>query len=236
MPPSAARRFPHADVMAELYGYMPAFLREKLERASYFMNGERQAVAVLFAKIGSDTAVFQVIGSEEAFGIMKNALRLLASEVYRYEGFVNQFTGDGIMAIFGAPLVHEDDSERAVWAALGMQAALREFTGRLSQRYGLGVGMRIALSYGEAMVGGIGSDRRMDYTAVGDVVNLASRLRETAALGEILVSQDIYERTQHRFEFRERGALNLRGIADPVSSYEVVGPRTSSSDEVGGRA
>ncbi len=217
--------------MSELYGYMPASFREKLEQADYFVDREKRSVTILFAEIGSDTAIFHVLESEEAFGVMKDALKLLSSEVYRYEGFVNQFTGDGIMAIFGAPLVHEDDPERAVWAALGMRTALRDFTQELSRRYGLDIGMRIALGHGQAMVGGIGADWRMDYTAVGDVVNLASRLREAAALSEILASREVYEQTRHRFDFRTHGLLSLRGIAQPVPSYEVVGAKTSPGEQ-----
>jgi hypothetical protein len=152
---------------------------------------------------------------------MSRAFDLMLAEVHRYEGTVNQFLGDGIMALFGAPIAHEDHARRAVHAALGIGRALADYQRELAPR-GIAFRARQGLNTGLVVVGSIGSDLRMDYTAVGDTTNVAARLQQAAEPGQVTISDATHRLVRGYFETRSRGDLHLKGKAEPVAAWEVV--------------
>ena len=140
------------------------------------MEGERKSVTVLFADVSGFTAMSEKLDPEEVHGIMDRAFEVILNEVHRYEGTINQFLGDGVMALFGAPLAHEDHAHRALSAALAIQAGLEPLADEVARTHGVDFQMRMGINTGLVVVGAIGKDLRMDYTAVGDTTNLAARL------------------------------------------------------------
>ena len=140
------------------------------------LEGERRQVTVLFADTAGFTALAEKLDPEDVHQIMDRCFELITGAVHRFEGTINQYTGDGVMALFGAPIAHEDGPRRAVHAALAIQQALRDFSKELEAQRGFGLQMRIGLNTGLVVVGKIGDDLRMDYTAVGDTTNVAARM------------------------------------------------------------
>jgi class 3 adenylate cyclase len=151
--------------------------------------------------MANSTPLFGNLDPEVVHEIMDGCFRILMDEIHRYEGTVNQFRGDGVMALFGAPIAHEDHSQRACHSALAIQKALIRYSEGLKDRYGIDFKMRIALNSGHVVVGSIGDDLRMDYTAQGDTANLASRMESNAQPGGILVSKSVYRAVKEFFEF-----------------------------------
>ncbi|HVN84546.1 MAG TPA: adenylate/guanylate cyclase domain-containing protein, partial [Candidatus Binatia bacterium] len=183
---------------------------------------ERKQVTVLFADCIGSTAMAERLDPEDVHGIMDRCFRMLAEQVHRFEGTINQFTGDGIMALFGAPIAHEDAPERAVRAALEMQSALQAYHDELHRERGIDFRMRIGINTGPVVVGKIGDDLRMDYTAIGDTTNLAARLQSAAAPGSVLISQNTAKLVGARFVLQPVGALQLKGKSAPVEAFEVL--------------
>ncbi len=202
--------------------YTPNHLAAKILTGRSALEGERKQVTVLFADVAGSTALAEGLDPEEVHGIMDRCFQVLLPEVHRYEGTVNQFTGDGIMALFGAPIAHEDAPERAVRAALAMQASLKHFGDELTRQRGIDFRMRIGINTGPVVVGKIGDDLRMDYTAVGDTTNLAARLQTAAQPGSILISERTAKLVLGRFLTHPVGPLVLKGKSQPVPAYEVV--------------
>ena len=170
-------------------GYTPKHLAEKILTSRSALEGERKQVTVVFVDCVGYTAMSSGLDPEDLHGMMDGCFQRLLDAVHRYEGTVNQFTGDGIMALFGAPISHEDHAVRAVAAALAMQRAVREYADDLRRQRGVELAVRIGLNTGPVVVGKIGDDLRMDYTAQGETVNLAARLQQAAAPGGILISE-----------------------------------------------
>ena len=155
---------------------------------------------------------------------MDGCFRLLMDEIHRYEGTINQFRGDGVMALFGAPIAHEDHAQRACHAALSIQKSLEPYSERLKREYGADFKMRIGLNSGPVVVGSIGDDLRMDYTAQGDTANLAARMESNAEPGGILVSKHIYRQAKEFFEFEPIGEIHVKGKEEPVEAYRLIKP------------
>jgi class 3 adenylate cyclase/tetratricopeptide (TPR) repeat protein len=210
--------------------YTPKHLAERILRTRSAIEGERKHVTVLFADLVDSTAIAQRLGPEELHAVMDRCFALLLGEVHRYEGTVNQFTGDGIMAIFGAPVALEDAPRRAVLAALGMQRGLEPLREELAAAHGVDFRMRIGIHTGVVVVGRIGNDLRMDYTAVGDTTNLAARLQAAAPAGGVLVSETTARLVAGFFETRDLGELTLKGVTGSRRAFEVLAER-----EGGGR-
>src|SRR5262245_30617949 len=162
------------------HAYTPKHLAEKILTARSALEGERRQVTVLFADLAGFTTIAEQLDPEEVHQIIDGCFERITAEVHRVEGTINQYTGDGVMALFGAPIAHEDGPRRAVHAALGIQRALREYGQELQAQRGLTLQMRIGINTGLVVVGKIGDDLRMDYTAVGDTTNLAARLQQLA--------------------------------------------------------
>jgi class 3 adenylate cyclase/tetratricopeptide (TPR) repeat protein len=204
--------------------YTPKHLAEKVLKARSAIEGERRQVTVLFADIAGFTSLAEHRDPEEVHQIVDRCFEAITAEVHRFEGTINQYTGDGVMALFGAPIAHEDSPRRAVHAALGIQRAMRDLSHELETRQVPTLQMRIGLNTGPVVVGRIGDDLRMDYTAVGDTTNVAARLQQAARPGAILVSESTQRAISGFFETFDLGELAVKGHA-PVRAHEVLRPR-----------
>jgi len=203
--------------------YTPKFLADKILTTRSTVEGERKRVTVLFADVANFTSIAEKLDPEEVHEILDGCFKILMDEIHRYEGTINQFRGDGIMALFGAPLAYEDHARRACYAALEIQRALKGYGEDLKARYGLEFKMRVGINSGSVVVGSIGDDLRMDYTAEGDSTNLASRMESMAEPGTILVSQTTYKKGDQHFEFRPLGKVDVKGKKKRLAVYELRG-------------
>ena len=165
--------------------YTPSYLAEKILTSRSALEGERKQVTVLFADLKGSTELIQGLDPEEARQLLDPALHVMMDAVHRYEGTVNQVLGDGIMALFGAPVAHEDHAVRACYAALAMQAAMRRYAEEVRRSHGLEMQARVGLNSGEVVVRAIGNDLHMDYSAVGQTTHLAARMEQLATPGSI---------------------------------------------------
>ena len=204
---------------------VPGHLAEKILSGRAALEGERRQVTVLFGDLANYTALSEKLDPEEVHRIVQRCFELVAAEIHRFEGTINQYGGDGFMALFGAPIAHEDAPRRAVHAALAIQRALGSFGKDLEKRSGLVVQMRIALNTGIVVVGRITDDLRMDYTAIGDTINLASRLQSAARPTSVVVSEATHRAIEGFFDTVDLGELQIRGHA-PVRAFEVTGARS----------
>ena len=209
--------------------YTPKHLAEKILTSKAALEGERKHVTVLFVDVSGFTSLSEQLDPEEVHRLMRHAFDLMLAEVHRYEGTVNQFLGDGIMALFGAPIAHEDHARRAVQAALGIQRALDVYQRDLERDRGIRFTVRQGLNTGLVVVGSIGSDLRMDYTAVGDTTNVAARLLQTAEPGRVVVSEPVHRFVEGFFRMQSLGELALKGKAEPVRAWEVLSARETRS-------
>jgi adenylate cyclase len=199
-------------------------LAERLRRAGVEAVGQRRNVTVLFADISGFTALSGCIDGEDLYSLVQEYIRVLADNVYKYEGVVDKITGDGLMALYGAPISHENNAERAVRSALDMQVDLHQLSRKIWKDLGVDLNVRIGLHSGSVIVGGIGaSDLMLNYTAIGDTVNLAHRIEEATPPGSILISEAVYNQVRAFFECQQVSVLNPKGIAYPVVAYRAVG-------------
>jgi class 3 adenylate cyclase/tetratricopeptide (TPR) repeat protein len=202
--------------------YTPKHLADKILTSRSALEGERKQVTVLFADVSGFTALSERLDPEEVHGLMNHDFELMLTEVHRYEGTVNQFLGDGIMALFGAPIAHEDHAQRAVHAALGIRKALEGYQEELRSSLGISFQVRQGLNTGLVVVGSIGNDLRMDYTAVGDTTNVAARFLAAADPGRIAISEATHRLVGGYFYPRSLGELSLKGKTEPVGAWEVI--------------
>ena len=209
--------------------YTPNFLAEKILTTRSAMEGERKLVTVLFADVANYTSISEKLDPEEIHQIMDGCFKILLDEIHKYEGTINQFTGDGVMALFGAPLALEDHAQRACHAALSIQRALINYGEQIQKAFGIVFKMRIGLNSGPVIVGAIGDDLRMDYTAIEDTTNLASRIESIATPGSILVSDKTFKMTGDFFEFKYHGTVHLKGKEKVQQVYELVKPSVIDS-------
>ena len=203
--------------------YTPPHLIEKILTSRSALEGERKQVSVLFCDLANSTALAERLGPEAMHGLLNRFFALALEAVHRYEGTINQFLGDGFMALFGAPLTHEDHARRAVLAALGLQRTLQEQHAALGGLYGVECTVRVGLNSGLVVVGGIGDNLRMDYTAIGDTTNLAARLQQVADPGAVLISAATRQLVQGYAQLEALPPLQLKGITAPVTAFRVVG-------------
>jgi class 3 adenylate cyclase/tetratricopeptide (TPR) repeat protein len=205
--------------------YTPKHLADKILTARSALEGERKQVTVLFADTAGFTALARDLDPEVVHELMDHCFGLITAEVHRFEGTINQYTGDGVMALFGAPIAHEDSPRRAVHAALGMQHALQDFGRELQAQRGFSLQMRIGMNTGLVVVGKIGDDLRMDYTAVGDTTNLAARLQQLAQPGTVVISAATHKLVAGYFETQDLGEHAVKGHPEPERVYEVLQAR-----------
>ena len=213
---SSTLRFPQS--------YTPPHLAEKILTSRTALAGERKQVTVLFADVSGFTSISEQLDPEEVHQLMNRAFELMLGEVHRYEGTINQFLGDGVMALFGAPIAHEDHAQRAVHAALGMQRVLQGYGAELQRTQGITFRVRLGLNTGLVVVASIGDNLRMDYTAVGDTTNLAARMLNLAEPGQIVIAEDTHRAVSGYFVTRPLGAQASRGKRSPSTRTRSCAP------------
>jgi class 3 adenylate cyclase len=187
------------------------------------MQGERRVITILFCDVVGSTAMAEKLDPEEWAEIMDEAFHYLTEPVHRYEGRVARLMGDGILAFFGAPLAHEDDPQRAVLAGLDILSGIKPFTKKIQQEYGLDFNVRVGIGTGPVVVGEIGSDVAMEYTAMGDAVNLAARMEQTAQPGSIQVAESTFRLVAPIFDFEILSGIQVKGKSEPVRAYRILG-------------
>jgi class 3 adenylate cyclase/tetratricopeptide (TPR) repeat protein/ribosomal protein L40E/energy-coupling factor transporter ATP-binding protein EcfA2 len=202
--------------------YTPKHLADKILALRPSIEGERKQVTVLFADVKGFTSISEKLDPEDVQTLISECLGFFTEEIHRYEGAIAQFLGDGVMALFGAPIAHEDAPQRALYAALAIRECLRGYSAKLKKQ-GIEFNMRIGLNTGLVVVGRIGDDLTMEYTAMGDTVNLASRMESTAQPGTVQVSENTYRLTEGYFEFKPLGEKELKGKTEPVKAYQLLG-------------
>ena len=207
---------------ASAQSYTPRHLAEKILTSRSALEGERKQVTVLFADMKGSMELLADRDPEDARKLLDPVLQNMMDAVHRYEGTVNQVMGDGIMAIFGAPLAHEDHAVRACYAALRMQEAIAQLANDIRKTQGVSIQVRIGLNSGEVVVRSIGNDLRMDYTAVGQTTHLAARLEQLAAPGSVLISSDCLRLAEGYLETKQLGPVALKGLTTPVEVHEVI--------------
>jgi len=202
---------------------MPTSLAAKINAAAVEITGERREVTVLFLDMANFTATAHVLDSEDIYLLTDEAMHLLAEVVYKYEGIIDKYTGDGLMALFGAPVAHENDPERAVRAALEMHTVLQPLRKRFKQEHGLDYQTRIGINTGRVIAGQVGSDLHMEYTVIGDTVNLANRLQGVAEPDTVLVSFATYQRTRPLFRYETLPPFTAKGKPHPIRAFRPLG-------------
>jgi class 3 adenylate cyclase/tetratricopeptide (TPR) repeat protein len=203
--------------------YTPPHLARKILTSRSALEGERKQVTVFFADVKGSVAISQQIDPERWHSILDRFFTILAKGVHRFEGTVNQFTGDGIMALFGAPIAHEDHAQRACYTALHLKEELRRYADELRRSEGLNFSVRMGLNSGEVVVGKIGDDLRMDYTAQGYTVGLAARVQEVAPPNCTYLGPSTSSLVRGFFESRPVGRFDIKGVIRPVALSELLG-------------
>ena len=206
---------------------IPPALRAKFESVKAELQGDRREVVILFADLSGFTSLSEAMDPEDVTLLVHRLLRGLSDVVYEHEGYVDKFIGDAVMALFGAPLSHEDDPHRAVLTGLAMQEVVARHNRASEQPLALRVGIHV----GEVVAAHLGAGGRMQYTVLGDAVNVASRLEGRAEPGSVLVSESLYRRVAEQFEAQEVPPLALKGRAEPVRGYRIGGIRSAPRAE-----
>ena len=214
-PGRAAQRSPES--------YIPSHLAERILSARGTLEGERKRVTVLFADVVDSTALTREMDPEQAAKLLEPALGAMIDAVHRYEGTVNKLQGDGIMALFSAPLAHEDHAVRACYAALAMQHAIAAQASETRGSHGAEVQMRVGLNSGEVLVRSVGNDLGMDYDAIGPTVHLASRMEQIATAGGTRLTADTLRLVEGFVDVRSLGPVPVKGIAEPIEVYDLIG-------------
>ena len=204
--------------------YLPRELASKLEalRATGGMGGERRIITMLFCDVKGSTAVAEQLDPEEWTEIINGAFEHMIRPIYKYEGLVPRLMGDAILAFFGAPIAHEDDPQRAVLAGLEIQASIQPYVEEIRKRFDVNFALRVGINTGLVVVGEVGSDLRMEYTAIGDAINLAARMEQTAAPGSVQITDETYKLVAPFFECESLGGIEVKGKSKPVNAYRVL--------------
>jgi class 3 adenylate cyclase/tetratricopeptide (TPR) repeat protein len=223
---SAAVPSPATRPEPEPLAYTPPYLAEKIRTARAALEGERKQVTVLFADLKGSMELLADRDPEEARQLLDPVLERMMAAVHRYEGTVNQVMGDGIMALFGAPIAHEDHAVRACYAALAMQQAVARHAEEVRRQQGLDVLMRVGLNSGEVVVRAIGNDLHMDYTAVGQTTHLAARMEQLARPATTFITADTLRLVEGLVRVTALGPIPIKGLLEPVEVYELVGAST----------
>jgi len=209
--------------------YTPKHLAEKILTSKSALEGERKQVTVLFADLKGSMELLADRDPEEARKILDPVLERMMEAVHHYEGTVNQVMGDGIMALFGAPLAHEDHAVRACYAALAMQSAIRRYSEELRQSQGIEIQVRVGLNSGEVVVRSIGNDLHMDYSAIGQTTHLASRMEQLATPGTSRLTADTMRLAEGFIQVTSLGRVPIKGLPEPVGIFELTGASASRS-------
>jgi class 3 adenylate cyclase/tetratricopeptide (TPR) repeat protein len=203
--------------------YTPTHLAERILTARASLEGERKQVTVFFADIKDSTRLIEGLDPEAAQQLLDPAIHLMMDAVHRFEGTVNQVLGDGIMALFGAPIAHEDHALRACYAALALQSSVRLYAEEVRRRHGMALQLRVGLNAGEVVVRAIGNDLHMDYSAVGQTTHLAARLEQLATPGSILLTASTLRLVEGLVQVTALGPVPVKGLTAPVEVFELAG-------------
>ncbi|MBI4525277.1 MAG: AAA family ATPase [Deltaproteobacteria bacterium] len=212
-----------AEKSPSLQSDMPKHVAEKIFTSEGALEGERKQVTVLFADMKGSMALLADRDPEGARKLLDPLLERMMEAVHRYEGTVNQVMGDGIMALFGAPLAHEDHAVRACYAALRMQESVKRYAEEVQRAEGIPIQIRVGLNSGEVVVRSIGSDLHMDYTAVGQTTHLAARIEQMAMPGSILMTPDTLRLVEGYVRVKPLGLISVKGLTDSIEIYELTG-------------
>ena len=212
-----------------LHQYVPRELLAKLEatRNQGGMVGERRIVTMLFCDVKGSTAAAERLDPEEWAEIINGAFERMIAPVYRYEGTLARLMGDAILAFFGAPIAHEDDPQRAILAGLDILQEIRPYREQMQQRWMVDFSVRVGINTGLVVVGEVGSDLRLEYTALGDAVNLAARMEQMAEPGTVQISKNTYKLVAPLFDFEDLGEVEVKGKSEPVQAYRVLGRKAA---------
>ena len=224
-----------ASVRAQLEQYIPRELLEKLEsaRTSGGIQGERRVVTMLFCDVTGSTAAAEQLDPEEWAQIMNGAFEHLIAPVYRYEGTLARLMGDAILAFFGAPIAHEDDPHRAVLAGLEIVQSIGPYRDEVQRKWGVDFQVRVGINTELVVMGEVGSDLRVEYTALGDAINVAARMESAASPGTVLIAADTHRLVAPLFDFEDLGALEVRGKSEPVGTFRVLARKSQPQRERG---
>ena len=213
--------------LRKIQKYLPSGLVKKILAQKGKIEGERRQVTVMFCDMEGFTPLSEKIGHEEAYALVDEIFEILIDMVHQYEGTLNELTGDGIMALFGAPIALEDAPQRAIRSAFAIHREMVKFSDRVMQERGLPpIRMRIGLHTGPVVVGTVGNDLRVKFTAVGDTVNLASRMEKLAEPGATYVTENTFKLTEGLFRFEALGEKEVKGKEGLVNVYRVIAPST----------
>jgi class 3 adenylate cyclase/tetratricopeptide (TPR) repeat protein len=227
LPAQALSPAPVLPPSAEPVRYTPTYLAEKIVASRSALEGERKQVTVLFADLKGSMELLADRDPEEARAMLDPVLERMMAAVHRYEGTVNQVMGDGIMALFGAPIAHEDHAVRACYAALAMQASIKQYAAAVQRTRGVPIHIRVGLNAGEVVVRSIGSDLHMDYAAVGQTTHLAARMEQMAMPGTILMTPAVLGLTEGFVQVTPLGPVPIKGLDVLVEVLELVGASTT---------
>jgi class 3 adenylate cyclase/tetratricopeptide (TPR) repeat protein len=221
--PTSSGVAPALEQERELLSYTPQHLAEKILTTRSALEGERKQVTVMFADIKDSTELIRDLDPEAAQQLLDPAIHIMMDAVHRFEGTVNQVLGDGIMALFGAPISHEDHAARACYAALAMQTAMQPYADDIRRAHGITIRIRVGLNSGEVVVRTIGNDLHMDYSAVGQTTHLASRMEQLAAPGSITLAATTLRLVEGLVRVNDLGPIPVKGMSAPVDVYELTG-------------
>jgi len=223
-----SRELSYDEKLRNIQKYLPEGLREKILSQKDRIEGERKQITVMFADMEGFTGLLDQLGIEDAYSVMDKVYEILIRKVHDYEGVVNEMTGDGIMALFGAPIAMEDAPQKAIRTAYAIHKEMAKFSERMKSKQGLAISikMRIGIHTGPVVVGTLGNDFRLEFKAVGDTVNLASRMEGLAAPGTTYVSQETFKLTEGFFRFEALGEQRIKGKKEPVNLYRFIAPGT----------
>ena len=215
------------DISASLDRFIPKELLAKLEsaRSSKAMEGERRTVTMLFCDVEGSTATAGQLDPEEWAEIINGAFEHMIAPIYRYEGTLARLMGDAILAFFGAPIAHEDDPQRAILAGLEIVQSTRSYREEVHREWGVDIDVRVGINTGLVVVGAVGSDLRTEYTALGDAVNLAARMEQTALPGTVQIAEDTHKLVAPLFEFEHLGGIQVKGKDELLTAYRVLRPK-----------
>jgi class 3 adenylate cyclase len=203
--------------------YTPKHLADKILQSKSALEGERKQVTAMFADVKGSMELAEQLDPEEWHRILEHFFEILTEGVHRFEGTVNQYTGDGIMALFGAPIAHEDHAQRACYAALHLQGELARYASEVKREHGLDFSTRIGIHSGEVVFGRIGDDLRMDYTAQGHTVGLAQRLESLAEPNTCYLSDTTAQLATGYFALTDLGDFTVKGASQPLRVFELEG-------------
>jgi class 3 adenylate cyclase/predicted ATPase len=232
LPSGSSPKLPPQDLsfdekINKIQRYLPKGLTEKILSQREKIEGERKQVTVMFCDMEGFTRLTERLGPEEAYSIMDKIYEILIHKVHDYEGTVNEMTGDGIVALFGAPIALEDAPQRAIRSAYTIHRGMARFSDKIKKENNISpIKMRIGIHTGPVIVGTLGNDLRVEFKAVGDTVNLASRMEGLAAPGTTLVTEDTFKLTEGLFRYEALGELEVKGKKAAVKSYRVIAPNT----------